>query len=127
MGRFWMVRAGEGGYLVNDFEKSGTVGIGWDGDFTLIRTPDEMRSHLRNLYPDYTPAALGNAAAMAFKFREVMKPGDFVVTYDPQRREYLEQSRIVVNVVVFGYFQHDTLQIHDLQKLLQTLIEYGLR
>jgi restriction system protein len=84
-----MVRAGEGGYLANDFEKSGLAAIGWDGDFTSIRTLQDMRAEMIRMYPEYSHAAMVNAAAMSFKFRQVMKPGDFVVTYDPQRREYL--------------------------------------
>jgi restriction system protein len=91
MAHFWMVRAGEGGYLVSDFEKASHVAIGWDsaGDFTEVKTLDQMRRLLAKVYPDASPAALGNSAAMAFKFRQVMAPGDKVVTYDPGRREYL--------------------------------------
>lgn len=86
-----MVRAGEGGYLVEDFEKSGhaAIGFGSTGSFDAIQSPQQMRVHLAEVYPDLSPAAFANAASMAYKFRQVMKPGDRVVTYDPKRREYL--------------------------------------
>lgn len=86
-----MVRAGEGGYLVDEFEKTGYVGIGFEGAraFTDFKTQNEIRAHLAEVYPDITPTALANAAAIAFKFRHVIKIGDRVVTYDPKRREYL--------------------------------------
>jgi restriction system protein len=86
-----MIRAGEGGYLVEDFERTGYAGIGWReaGDFTPIQTLEQMRERLAQAYPDEKPGWLGNAAAMTFKFRRTIRPGDRVVTYDPQRREYL--------------------------------------
>jgi restriction system protein len=86
-----MIRAGEGGYLVEDFERTGHVAIGWReaGDFTPIQTLGQMRERLAQAYPDEKPGWLGNAAAMCFKFRKRIRPGDRVVTYDPQRREYL--------------------------------------
>jgi restriction system protein len=86
-----MVRAGEGGYLVDDFEKTSHVAIGFEGAgaFTDIRSQKEMREHLGNMGTYSSLTALANAVSIAFKFRQVMKPGDRVVTYDPKRREYL--------------------------------------
>jgi len=91
MNRFWMIRAGEGGYLVEHFERAGYAGIGWReaGDFTGIKTLEQMRERLVQAYPNEKPGWLGNAAAMTFKFRRTIRPGDRVITYDPQRREYL--------------------------------------
>lgn len=36
MAAFWMIRAGEGGYLAEEFLSKGCVGVGFDGvgDFT---------------------------------------------------------------------------------------------
>jgi restriction system protein len=86
-----MVRAGEGGYLVEEFEKTGHVGLGFEGAkaFTDFKTQNQIKTHLAEVYPGITPSALANAAAIAFKFRHVIKNGDRVVTYDPKRREYL--------------------------------------
>lgn len=86
-----MVRAGEGGYLVDDFERTSHVAIGFGGAgaFIDIRSHNQMREHLANVYADMSATALANAASIAFKFRQVMSPGDRVVTYDPKRREYL--------------------------------------
>lgn len=91
MSRFWMVRAGEGGYLAGDFERASCVAVGWEaaGDFTEIDSLDAMRERVRMAYPDGKAGALGNSVSMAFKFRAEMHPGDAVVTYDPSRREYL--------------------------------------
>jgi restriction system protein len=88
MANFWMVRAGESGYLFKEFERKGCVAIGWEQDFTNAKTLDDVK---RILAPDesYRAGALANAAAMVFKFRHVMAVGDKVVTYDPKGRQYL--------------------------------------
>jgi restriction system protein len=86
-----MVRAGEGGYLVDDFEKAGCVAVGWQeiGDFTSIRSVEAMRKRIAETYPDKKPGALSGNASMAFKFKDGIKRGDRVVSYDPPNREYL--------------------------------------
>ncbi|HET6762798.1 MAG TPA: restriction endonuclease [Longimicrobiaceae bacterium] len=91
MPNFWMVRAGEGGYLVNNFEHAGYVAIGYEGagDFREIRTLEQMRLQLAAAYPQSSSSQIATIAAMAYKFRCVVQKGDRVVTYDPQRREYL--------------------------------------
>jgi restriction system protein len=85
------VRAGEGGYQIEEFERSACVGIGWSevGDFSTIRSLEQMRERVASAYPDSKPGALANSASMAFKFKSAIKKGDRVVSYDPQRRQYL--------------------------------------
>jgi len=89
--KLWMVRAGEGGYVFEYFKKENCVAIGWKdaGDFTSVKTQDDMRKLLSRVYPEEPQGWLGNAAAATFKFRHTMKIGDHVVTYNPQIREYL--------------------------------------
>lgn len=91
MPNLWMVRAGEGGYLVDDFERASCVAVGWGevGDFTPIRSLEEMRRRVATSYPDMNPGALPGSANMAFKFKDAIKRGDRVVSYDPIKREYL--------------------------------------
>ena len=90
MANFWMVRAGEGGYLAGHFERESCVAIGFEGagDFSAVRTLDAMKERLTDANPGAHPSAIATWAAMAFKFRSVMAPGDEVVTYDPASREY---------------------------------------
>lgn len=86
-----MVRAGEGGYLIPDFERCSCVAIGWPaaGDFTDVRTLPQMRTRIDAAYPEGKPASRAISASTALKFRIAMKPGDRVVSYDPRVREYL--------------------------------------
>lgn len=91
MPNLWMVRAGEGGYQAANFEHTGYIGVGWDGlgDFSSLTTLDGMRAAMKNAYPEGKPGWLAASAGMAFKFRNVIASGNRVVSYDPQRREYL--------------------------------------
>jgi restriction system protein len=86
----WMVRAGEGGYLVEEFAK-GYVGIGWNAlnDLNDLKSQDNIRKQYLIKYPAVKPGKIGNAVSMIYKFYSVVKVGDKVVTYDPGKREYL--------------------------------------
>ena len=49
----WMVRAGRGGYVIEDFEKKGCVAVGWAemGDISRIKTREDLgRCHDEDLY-----------------------------------------------------------------------------
>lgn len=97
---FWMVRAGEGGYLFDQFEKNSCVALGWDGDYTTTKTLDDIKRELKRAYPDAHPGARINWASILNKFLHVMEPGDRVVTYDPKGRRYLLGT-------VDGPYRHD--------------------
>ncbi len=87
----WMVRAGEGGYQIDEFERASCVAIGWEkaGDFTSITSLEGMRARVDEAYPDMKPMARALSASTALKFRSTIQVGDRVVSYDRQRREYL--------------------------------------
>lgn len=86
-----MVRAGEGGYLIDDFESLSCVAIGWQeaGDFTLLTDLPRVKAAVRGAYPDSSAQSQAASAGVIHKFRSVMEPGDDVVSYDPKSREYL--------------------------------------
>ena len=85
-----MVRAGRGGKYSEDFEK-GYVAIGWNalGDLAQYETDALLREEYLKLYPNEKPGAVGNAVAMILKFRDQIKKGDHIVSYNPETREYL--------------------------------------
>lgn len=91
MSRFWMVRAGEGGRLVSEFDSANCVAIGWQemGDLSRFKSLGELKSEVTRVYPGDHPSKAANAAAMLWKFKEEMSVGDDVVTYNPIQREYL--------------------------------------
>lgn len=91
MSNFWMVRAGEGGHLAPEFKEKSLVAIGWPeaGDLTAIKTIEAMRERVAAAYPDRKPGAVINAAGVLHKFRNSIKTGDWILSYDPERRTYL--------------------------------------
>jgi len=90
MGNVWMVRAGEGGYLVDEFAR-GYVGIGWDklGDLSALNSQKDLRPLYAQAFSTEKPTKVSGAVAMVDKFRSVIKVGDQVITCDPNKREYL--------------------------------------
>lgn len=87
----WMIRAGQGGYLVEDFAAKNIVAIGWNqlGDLTMLRSRDAIKELCRQTYPKDKPGKVVTSASVVHKFRNVIQEGDGVVTYDPNTREYL--------------------------------------
>lgn len=84
-----MVRAGEGGYLIEEFAK-GIVSIGWHQTGEIVdKSQRELRLRLAAVYPGSKPATNQNAASVLWRFSHVMAEGDTVVSYDPTKREYL--------------------------------------
>ena len=90
MGNNWMVRAGRGGIHSEDFEK-GYVAIGWSqlGDLTHYKSDTDLREKYLEIYGNDKPAATANAIAMILKFRDQIKVDDFIVSYNPETRNYL--------------------------------------
>jgi restriction system protein len=86
----WMVRAGRGGIYSEDFEK-GFVAIGWSslGELSQYTTQDHLRESYIKEYGNDKPAKTSNAVAMILKFRDQIKTGDYLVSYNPEAREYL--------------------------------------
>lgn len=91
MTAFWMVRAGEAGRIVADFERLNVVAVGWSavGDLTQFASVDAIRTAVTRAYPDSKPGNVIISGSTLMKFRSAFSQGDRVVTYDPPAREYL--------------------------------------
>src|SRR4051794_24383862 len=92
MPEFWMVRAGEGGYLAKHFKRTSHVAVGFKGLQRSFRDfPDfeDLRKAIAASEPDLRPGSVPVVARVAWKFAHILRPGDHVVTYDPAEREYL--------------------------------------
>lgn len=86
----WMVRAGEGGFLIDRFEKENKIVIGWEiGDLTNVKSLDEIKKLVRNTFFDKKEGYVNITASQINKFRFEFQIGDNVVSYDPQNRVYL--------------------------------------
>jgi restriction system protein len=90
MGNFWMVRAGEGGRVADDFRREGAVALNFGGrDLSHAATRDDIRPLVEAEFQDRKPGFYPVAVGTLFKFRSLMQCGDPVLTYDPVRRKYL--------------------------------------
>src|SRR5262245_60664876 len=92
MPEFWMVRAGEGGYLAKHFAKTNHIAVGFRGlgrSFLEFKTIEELQNAIAATEPDLRPGSIPVVARTAWKFAHVLRPGDRIVTYDPAEREYL--------------------------------------
>jgi len=91
-GTMWMVRAGEGGRLFEEWMREKCVAIGWEvGDLSELKREgalDELKGMLRVAYPDWKGGRVDNAAGQIFRFRFEIEVGAPVVAYDVSTRLY---------------------------------------
>lgn len=87
----WMIRAGRGGTYIEDFETKGYAAIGWAmlGDLTQYPNAEAIREAYLREYTQAKPQAMANAVAMIVKFRDRIKKGDTIISYDSETRRYL--------------------------------------
>ena len=69
----WLVRAGEEGYLIDEFAR-GFVAIGWHklGDLSEVTSQEDIKERYNRAYPDDKPTKAANAVAMIYKFRSTL-------------------------------------------------------
>jgi len=86
-----MVRAGRSGIYSDDFKDGGFVAIGWSelGDLTQYKSDKSLREKYLTIYVNEKPGATANALAMILKFRNQIKANDYLISYNPETREYL--------------------------------------
>lgn len=91
--RMWMVRAGHGGNLFENFKEKNIVAIGWDignlSKISTISTLDEIKKLVREKYSEYSLGKLNISAGQIYRFKAEFKKDDYVVTYNPEERFYL--------------------------------------
>lgn len=86
----WMVRAGQGAALVDDYLGKGIITIGWlyNQDLGSVADRKDLEGRLREEYPDQTDAQIRSGVSQVGRFLFDFKPGDKVITYDPRERVY---------------------------------------
>lgn len=90
MSRMWLVRAGENAYLIDEFKERSAVAIGWAklGNLKGKSTLAEIKTLLKENYPDYKDGKINITAGQILRFVQDFKHGDKVITYNPQERLY---------------------------------------
>ena len=89
MKNMWMVRAGKGAFLIDEFKERNIVALGWGlGDLT-DKSADEIKKLMEEKYPEESKYVLGISSSQVIKFRHTIKIGDYVLSYNPSIRKYL--------------------------------------
>jgi restriction system protein len=91
MKQAWVVRAERNGRLYDAFKDNAVIAIGWGdvGPLADVKTRDKIAAKVATVWPEWKPQAIAMAAGQLHRFRNEMKVGDHVATYDPSRRVYL--------------------------------------
>lgn len=105
-----MVRAGRDGALADDFRQHSLVAVGFLNytDLSDIKTPKQLRELVREAFPEFRPGQVTASASQLARFLFEFAAGDRVVTYDPEKREYL------IGSIVGSYrFQPGAMKVGD--------------
>ena len=78
----WLVRAGQGGYLIDEFAR-GFIAIGWHelGDLSTVTAQKETRERYNRAYPDEKPARAALAVSMIVglvSYLRIIKPPNII-------------------------------------------------
>lgn len=86
----WMVRAGQGAYLAEEFLQKNIVSIGWKliGDLTKLKTLEAVRERYKQAYPAHSEGKTRTCSSQIHRFRNEIQVGDQVVTYNANERTY---------------------------------------
>lgn len=86
----WMVRAGRGGRLYQNFLQDKFVAVGWNLLAPLDQFQDKaaIKKAYVITYGDDKPGKTANSISMIHRFVKIQKD-DYIVTYDPKSRNYL--------------------------------------
>ncbi|WP_082423166.1 restriction endonuclease [Paenibacillus dakarensis] len=90
MKKMWLVRAGEGAYLIHEFIEKQAVAIGWSKleNIESIHTLQEVKKLLKTNYPEYKDGKINITAGQILRFVNEFNKEDEVVTYNPEERLY---------------------------------------
>ena len=104
----WMVRAGPGGFLYNDFKEKKVVAIGWDiGDLTY-KSFSEIKELCNKKNTETKNYNMPNSApAEIYRFVNEIDEGDYVVSYNYVIRSY------IVGKIISNYYRGTILSKTD--------------
>jgi len=88
--QLWMVRAGSGAFLVENFLTKNIVSIGWNetGDLSKVENIEKLKELIKKNYPEYKDGQVISSAGQIYRFLFEFKKGDCVMTYNPSERIY---------------------------------------
>ncbi|PRA97786.1 restriction endonuclease [Chryseobacterium sp. MYb7] len=111
--KIWMVRAGSGGYLVDEFLAWGFVAIGWNdlGQVPNNISYDNLKQLYIKTYPEDSVGRINQNTSQVWRFAKEIKVGDKVVTYDSTSRNYY------LGEITSDYDFDTTLTFHHIHRV----------
>jgi len=90
MSNIWMVRAGSGSYLIDEFLNNNLISIGWNDIGRIKKNSSylELRKKFEDVYPEDSDGRVNQCMGQIWRFYNEFSVGDKVVTYDSSTREY---------------------------------------
>lgn len=85
----WMVRAGEGAFLIDEFKKRNIAVIGWGIGDVKDLTEEQIKERLRELNPDKPERTIGKWEKIIYDFRSTMEKGDYVLSATKLSKSYM--------------------------------------
>lgn len=78
---YYLIRVGQGSKYIEEARKDGFVAIGWNElpDLTKFKELEDLKESMQKLYK-YTPAQLGAQAGQVYRFGNILKNGDYVLS-----------------------------------------------
>lgn len=88
--RNWMIRAGRGGYLMDEFIEKGIVAIGWNdlGKIPEQMTYEQLKNLFKDVYDEDPEGRVNQSVGQIWRFVKDFAIGDNVVSYDSSARQY---------------------------------------
>ncbi|RDU37114.1 restriction endonuclease [Neobacillus piezotolerans] len=100
MKKWWMVRAGDYNELIPTWKEQGLASIGWPqlGNPRLFSSKEDLERKAQKIYSDSKPNSIRSWVGQVWRFSREIRPGDRVITYSKEKREYL------IGSVLEGHF-----------------------
>lgn len=113
--RIWLVAAGEGGRMMQDFYDSNSIAIGWDelDDLSRFESADEIQTQLSTF--KRKDGSYSHGGKMCFAFSSLMKEGDLVFVRSG------ETTLEAVGEVMGNYIFDPTLPFYRSRRKVQWL------
>jgi len=111
--KIWMVRAGRGSVLIDEFINKEIVAIGWNELGKLPKSLDYegLKNKLRTVYPDDVDGRINQSTGQLWKLFKDFSKGDKVITYDSNARVYY------LGEIISDYQYSDVFEYHHYRKV----------
>lgn len=84
-----MIRAGRDAFLIDEFINRNVVAIGFGMEDLSDKTEEDIRQIMEEMYPNDANKAIGIKTSQVIKFKNKIKPGDYVLTNNLSTKKYL--------------------------------------